>query len=549
VDPGVERWYRTLDNYTTEAFRGKAVSKEIEQYQVHEIVLTAPGQSDPFSASVSVVFTHQDRTRLEVPAFYDGGDKWRVRVSPSKVGRWTAEVSGDVAGFEESKLPDLTFVPSKDPGGHGRLGVSDEYPHRFAFEDGTAALPLGFEWNWMTAYHQEHGVGRDDSPNPTFKGALDRIQAGGFNYIVANLYADYYHKTPNTDETKPYLYQHPRLYPFGGTNDAPDHSVLNPAFFQDLDKAVEELNRRHIILHLMIQVQNKKVNWPEPGSSEDDQFWRYVVARYQAYPNIVWDLSKESYNLLKRTGSHEYALSRVKLIRETDAHANLVTAHDTERESWGRSTELDDACDFITDQVKFSGTVDGWERGSATRLNAEAIRRWRNVDKPYLNVEYGYEEGQPPHVAPIPKMTVSGDTMLMWTWALLAGGAYANYYYCNTSWDLCRFDMSPESWERFRYLKDFVDPVDLHTMVPDNDYASAGMCSSRNGESFLVYLPDGGNTRIDLSQCGETDLRATWMDTHTGERMETGVEERGFWKELVNPLAGGNPCVVYVGSE
>ena len=53
-------------------------------------------------------------------------------------------------------------------------------------------------------------------------------------------------------------------------------------------------------------------------------------------------------------------LSRVQLIREEDAHQNLVTAHDTESESWGRSTELDDACDSITDQVKFSGTVEGW---------------------------------------------------------------------------------------------------------------------------------------------------------------------------------------------
>jgi len=54
-------------------------------------------------------------------------------------------------------------------------------------------------------------------------------------------------------------------------------------------------------------------------------------------------------------------LSRVQLIREEDAHQNLVTAHDTESESWGRSTELDDACDSITDQVKFSDTVEGWQ--------------------------------------------------------------------------------------------------------------------------------------------------------------------------------------------
>lgn len=514
------------------------MANEVKQYGVHEWVV---GPLDgPYVERACVKVTHEDGTALTLPAFFDGEDTWRVRFCPSLIGRW--KVDGPI-----DDLSEVECVANDDPEAHGRLCVDPEHPHRFVYADGTSAKPMGFEWNWMTAYHQEHQTLRDDRTNPTFSGALDLIQAGGFNYIVANLYADYYHKTPVTDETEAYLYQHPRLYPFGGTNEAPDHDTLNVAFFQDLDRAVETLNERHITLHLMIQVQNKKVNWPEKRSSADDQFWQYVAARYQAYPNIVWDLSKESYNLLKHTGNHDYAISRVTLIRDLDAHGNLVTAHDSERESWGRSTQLDDVCDFITDQVKFSGTVDVWERGSATRLNREAVRRWRNVEKPYLNVEYGYEEGDPPHVAPIPKMTVSGEAMLMWTWALIVGGAYANYYYCNTSWDLCRFDRTPESWTWFRYLRDFVDEIDLQGLVPDNDYVSEGMCSSEDGERFLIYLPDGGSTRVDLSACGEGELQARWMDTLTGERVDATIEERGFWKEVGNPLGGNNPCVVYVG--
>ena len=518
----------------------------VEQYGVHEWTVQGSDDGDVFGRSITVSVTHESGARLDIPAFYDGEGIRRARFSPSIVGRWSPVLLGDASEIGGVELEPLECVATSDPDAHGRLVVDPDNPHRLTRADGTPAQPLGFEWNWITAYHQEHAGDRPDHPNPSFDRALELIQSAGFDYVVGNLYADYYHKTPVTEETEPYLYQHPRLYPFGGSNDAPDHSVLNVDFFRDLDGAIEKLNRRHITLHLMIQVQNKKVNWPEKESEADDRFWRYVVARYQAYPNIVWDLSKESYNLLKHTGSHDYALSRVKLIREADAHGNLITAHDSERESWGRATRLDDACDFITDQVKFSGTVDGWERGSATRLNREAIRRWRNVEMPYLNVEYGYEEGDPPHVAPIPKMTVSGEAMLMWTWSLLAGGAYANYYYCNTSWDLCRFDRTPESWERFRYLRDFVDSIDLHTMTPDNDYVSEGMCSSCDGRAFFVYLPDGGDTRVDLSQCGEDEMVATWMDTHTGEQVDVPVEERGFWKPVGNPLSGENPCVLYL---
>jgi hypothetical protein len=247
------------------------VSESIEQYRVHAFELKATQQvDDPFSIRVGLTATHEDGIRLDIPGFYDGDDTWRIRFSPSLTGKWTCSVTSDVDELNQP-LADLVCVPNTDPDAHGRVGVSNDHAHRFAHADGTSFVPLGFEWNWLSAYHQEHADPRDDRPNPTFAGALDRIQAGGFNYIVANLYADYYNKTPDTDETRPYLYQHPRLYPFGGTNEHPDHSVLNPSFFQDLDKAVEALKRRHITLHLMIQVQNKKVNWPEPGSSEDDR--------------------------------------------------------------------------------------------------------------------------------------------------------------------------------------------------------------------------------------------------------------------------------------
>ena len=94
------------------------------------------------------------------------------------------------------------------------------------------------------------------------------------------------------------------MYAFGGTNQAPDHTILNVDFFQGLDRLMTYLHDKGILVHLMIQVQNKQVNWPERRSAEDDLYWRYVVARYQAFGNIIWDVGKESFNLLKETFQH-----------------------------------------------------------------------------------------------------------------------------------------------------------------------------------------------------------------------------------------------------
>lgn len=522
----------------------------VARFDVHDFELQSDlSYENPFHVALSATFTHASGTTLNVPGFYDGNGTWRIRFGPTKEGAWHGVVASDDPNLRGTDALVVTCVPNENERIHGRVRVDDAASHRFRFEDGSACVPLGFEWDWMTAYHQVHGVGQSsDRDNPSFDAAVDLLCESGFNYVMANLYAHYYHRTEVSDRTEHYLYQRPEHGPFKGTNDEPDHSRLNVHFFQDFDRAIDVLHQRGVILHLMVQVQNKKVNWPAWWSAEDGLFWHYVVARYQAYSNMIWDVSKETYNLLNRSGSHHYALSRIALIRKHDGYGNLITAHDTERESWGKETVVDAACDFISDQVKFGGTVNGWEMASADKLNREAVRRWRNVDKPYLNMEYGYEVGNPPLAAPIPKMTVSGETMLLWTWALYVGGAYANYYYCNTSWDIVRFDPVPESWAGFRYLVDFLNLMDLNALVPDNDFVDAGMCSVEPGKQYFVFLPEGGNTQIDLSVVkSEAHVVGVWMDIWTGERVAQDIDDLKFTTNLKNPLTNGQaPCAIYL---
>jgi hypothetical protein len=66
-------------------------------------------------------------------------------------------------------------------------------------------------------------------------------------------------------------------------------------------------------------VYNKLVNWPEKRSLADDLFFRYVVARYQGYSNVVWDFSKESYNERDKA----YLENRVCLIKASDGYRRL----------------------------------------------------------------------------------------------------------------------------------------------------------------------------------------------------------------------------------
>ena len=183
-------------------------------------------------------------------------------------------------------LPEIRCVAAAEGGLHGVLTRDPRHDRRFIWEDGTPFVPLGFECDFLFSYFDRHP---DDC-----RARLDRLQACGFNYIVMNVYAHtgfsssdftaWGDPRPACDEC---VYGPPAVYAFAGTNERPDHSRLNPAFFRTYDTLLHELQRRGMVAHIMIQAQNKGVNWPARWSDEDDCYWAYVVARYQAFGNVV----------------------------------------------------------------------------------------------------------------------------------------------------------------------------------------------------------------------------------------------------------------------
>ena len=522
------------------------------QYHVHDFALASPARHDnPFRVGLTATF-RCEHSRLQVrdlPGFHDGGQAWKIRFCPPALGKWTGVTRSDDPAMDGIKLPAVTCVPNRNPAVHGLLSIDPHHRHRLMWSDGTPFVLLGFELDWLAAFHQRLGQPKGKPVNrrdDRFAVAMDLLVRRGFNYLVSNLYAH----SLFADPAEPYAFTPPEMYPFGGTNDQPDHSVLNVKFFRDFDGAIAALHRRGIAVDLMFLVSNKAVNWPAPFSIEDDTFWKYVVARYQAYGNIVWDPCKESFVLGRYAPAHGYTFSRIELIRRHDAYGHLVTAHDNVEHSRGRSGTVDAVCDLASDQVHLyaKGFSDEETTASAREYNREAVRRFRLSDKPYLNVEFAYEKG----IGPIKTLDWHGSRpwqhLLIWCYAIYAGGGYPNYYYNNTSWNLVKFNPQPPSWRRYRYLRDFVEMMDLGPMAPDNEFARRGMCLAQPGRQYYVFLPEGGDEVLDLA-CVEPGraITATWMDIYTGRRARTKVDERKFATPLANPLPDKKaPCAVYV---
>ena len=87
---------------------------------------------------------------------------------------------------------------------------------------------------------------------------------------------------------------------------------------------MEALRDKGIVAHIMLKVYNKMVHWPAPNSVDEERYFRYVVARYQAFSNVVWDFSKEAQN--ERDNQLQHRL--IDYVKSIDAYKRLMTVHD-----------------------------------------------------------------------------------------------------------------------------------------------------------------------------------------------------------------------------
>jgi len=171
----------------------------------------------------------------------------------------------------------------------GGIVIDPENSMRFRYRNGDRYFPIAFESDWLFALDAENP---DDIP--VTRRFVDTLAQNGFNQVVMNVFA-YDVKWPKDEKlTKEFDYGSPSVFPFGGDNTKPDHSRLNIEYFKRLDRAIEYLDQKGIAAHLMIYVWNKQVNWPAANSAADNRYFDYVVKRYQAYPNLIWDISKEA---------------------------------------------------------------------------------------------------------------------------------------------------------------------------------------------------------------------------------------------------------------
>lgn len=271
--------------------------------------------ADPFNdLELEVVFTDPQGHEQTVPAFWAGDQTWRIRFSPATAGRYTYRT----VASDQGDLHDLHGVLEVTDyhGGnalrrHGPVRVSADQRH-FEHADGTPFFWLGDTW-WMGL------CSRLRWPEDFQELATDRVRKG---FTVIQIIAGLYPDMPPFD---------PRGANEGGYPWEADYARINPQYFDAADVRIQHLIERGLSPCI---VGCWGYFLPMMGVPKIKKHWRYLVARWGAYP-VFWCLAGEGTMpyYLSKTPKQDSAAQKqgwtevARYVRSIDPYHHAVTIH------------------------------------------------------------------------------------------------------------------------------------------------------------------------------------------------------------------------------
>ncbi len=520
----------TISQIISESYK-KNTNYQAEKWQVHD--LRFKGKIDkaanPFDVVFGAIYTGPGGQVQKVPGFYDGENEWVARFSSNVEGRWTFETYSSLSSLSGHSGEIIISANTREHQ-RGSVRIDPSNPQAFVYEDGTPHFMLAFELDWLFALDYDNA-----DAIPRTEQILHHVKENGFNHVVANIYA--YDVGWRVADNVPdrYFYGKPDYTAWKGTNDNPEFERLNLKLFQHWDRVLAHMQAEGLDAHLMIYVWNKLVNWPEMYGHGDNLYFDYIIDRYQAFSNVIWDVSKEALDYDR--ADPPYIIERIERIRKRDSFGRLLTVHDYEFNS--RNAEK---VDFVSIQSWRSDLYSLMMRG----------RRF-HADKPVVNIEHGgYEEG--PYRSFVGNYT-SPETCLVRTYECVFAGVYGSYYWQDAAWNIVIYDPFEDAhdfdaprFDYYKHMSDFFSKYDFNSFTPSypkittnskhggDNFATNGYTLYNEEGTYLMFIPAvSERVAAVLPEPESGKLKVSWFNIYTGEYQEAGSKTWSNWIELISP--------------
>lgn len=508
---------------SAKTFQMRISSETVECYDFVEITISAKDVKvqNPFTdVSVNAEFIAENGTRESIEGFCDdpSGKVFKVRYMPSNQGVYNFNVEIQVHNKSEKFSGKFTALKSER---NGPIRVDVENPWHLKYE----GSGRHFFWNGTTTYWL---LGWKDEQ--IISDAITRL--GGYEInrirvaINGRAHGGSRWSENNVVESEKFTF---KLNPWLAKNpddlDNPDFDVtrFNLPHWQKLDRLVKSARENGIIVSLIFYVDGldhgcdpfKKTNM---GNEEEQQYYRYAIARYSGFENIMWDVTNE-YHLFR---SEAWVEKMGKLIKEKDPAKHMVSVHGNSDFPFRTSSWVD--------LVLFQS----WDECGGYNFisNCRELQNSTGRILPQVNEEYGYEEHYSPWGcgATAAKERPDGrsaENRSQLAWEICMAGGYqttgerADFGTgagedTGGGWINGRGNEKMTMLSYYKIMKDIFEQTEYWKFTPANQLVSFGnLCLANEGNEYLIY------TRVQhcrLSLPAGQKYKVWMINPRTGEK-------------------------------
>lgn len=512
----------------------------------------------------------------------EAGTKWRAHLAPDKAGIWKYSVSftrghhaalngGGVAskpfdGVGGSFKVAKTDKQGRDFRAQGRLQYVGKHHLRFAGSkeyflkagpdapetllayadfDGTEPgrkreARAGEASPTQSLHHYAPHIGDWKAGDPVWKGGKGKGLIGALNYLAG--------KGMNAFSFLPYNAggDGDNVWPFVARDDKLhwDCSKLD-----QWGIVFDHATAQGLYLHFKLQENeiddDRRGDKSEPGrvpesldggklGHERKLYCREIIARFGHALALNWNIGEEN------TQSTEEINDMIAYLRAHDPYHHHVVIHTFPGQQDKVYTPL------LGDQSLLTGTSlqNGWNQ--THQLTLKWVTDSAQAGKPWVvanDEQGGADTGVPPDLGYAgyngkkkdgKAVPTTDDIRQATLWGnLLAGGAGVEYYFgyllpqndliCedfrsrDKSWDYCRIAL-----DFFRENRiPFWEMKNANALIDNEKNDNSKYCLAKPGELYLVYLPKGGTTELDLTGANGS-LTVKWFNPRRGGALQDG---------------------------
>jgi len=430
-----------------------------------EICITNPKTyANPFrDVTLRGTFKRPDGSRATCFGFHDGdgkggqtGSVWKLRFMPDVVGQWTYHTTwSDGTAGKEGRFSVV------DRGLSGPIVADKRDPRVWRISGAREFIPFHVA---APPYWQI-----DDPRMEAFLDfAAEKLGANGVALILHNrVWLDCQDQT----------------------DCSPTRPVFSIRTWRQLDDTLAELHRRRMGANLMFYTDDEGRPLFAGGSDMEMLLFQYAMARLSPYPMIVYDAGIDITEYRSRTWNEAFP----ERLQALSPRKHMISSRHGSRSKAFRGDS------FSYDSL-----------GDVHPSYDEILAVMRATNRPVFYADRWRED------------FYRGDfnrhsiRHIMWHCAL-AGGAGFMIGGRHGEFRLDDYVTDLDSPKQFRVFSDFWHKTlaGWSRLTVCNDLVTSGRCLGDRGRQYVVYLPQGGRTTVDLTACRGL-ITAAWLDPRTG---------------------------------